>query len=320
MKRRVFFILMSMIAFAAIAQSIPKPTAELSKFTIKEITLRDVTFQFELTVSNPYPLALSFSGMTLDFSVEGSKVFSAANKGGFTVPAKGKKSNTFDVRLAYEDIYKLVQNYSTKEWLNTVIDGSLTIPLPKVPGVPATISFNYKLEKKIPAIKPEVAITDFTVTPPSAAEVSAALKKAGKKVDPEKARGAIANVLAGKKPAAPVIDPAELDLPLRIKFTIKIRNDARFPINFNSLGYELFINDESLVLGDSSAINQKGQDILITVTNTFSSKRLSTQVKRLFAEKKGNFRVTGKASLKLPDDISKQPIPLGFDERGSFSF
>jgi len=35
MKRRVFFILMSMMAFAATAQSIPKPTAELSKFKVK---------------------------------------------------------------------------------------------------------------------------------------------------------------------------------------------------------------------------------------------------------------------------------------------
>jgi LEA14-like dessication related protein len=319
MKRSVFLILMNIMAAALFAQSIAKPTAELTRFEIQEISLRDVTFQFELTVSNPYPLALSFSGMTLDFSVEGSKVFSAANQGGFSVPAKGKKSNQFTVRLAYEDIYKLVKNYSEKDWLNTVIDGTLSIPLPKVPGVPASISFTYKLEKKIPAIKPEVAITGFTVTPPSAAEVSAALTKAGKKVDPVKARGAIADVLAGKKTDAPVIDPAELDLPLKISFTIQIRNDARGPINFNALGYELFINDESLVVGESGAITKKDQDVLVTVENTFSTKRLTSGVKGVFTDKKGSFRVKGSASIKLPDEISTRPIPLGFDERGSFT-
>ncbi|AEJ18966.1 LEA type 2 family protein [Gracilinema caldarium] len=319
MKRSFFFILMSVIAMALFSQSIAKPTAELTQFQIKAISLRDVTFQFELTVSNPYPLGLSFSGMTLDFSVEGSKVFSAANQGGFSVPAKGKKSNQFTVQLAYEDIYKLVKNYSEKEWLNTVINGKLTIPLPKVPGVPADISFNYKLEKKIPAIKPEVAITGFTVTPPTAAEVSAALVKAGKKADPDKARGAIADVLAGKKPAAPVIDPAELDLPLKVSFTIQIRNDARGPINFNALNYELFINGESLVVGESSSISQKGQEVLITVANTFSTKRLTASVKRLFTDKKGSFRVKGSTSIKLPDEISSKPIPLGFDEKGAFT-
>jgi LEA14-like dessication related protein len=319
MKRSFFFILMGIMAMALYAQSIPKPTAELTQFQIKEISLRDVTFQFELTVSNPYPLGLSFSGMTLDFSVEGSKVFSAANQGGFSVPAKGKKSNQFTVRLAYEDIYKLVKNYSEKEWLNTVINGKLTIPLPKVPGVPAEISFNYNLEKKIPAIKPQVAITGFSVKAPTAAEVSAALVKAGKKADPDKARGAIADVLAGKKPAAPVIDPAELDLPLKVSFTIQIKNDARGPINFNALNYELFINGESLVLGESSSITQKGQEVFITVANTFSTKQLTASVKRLFTDKQGSFRVKGSTSVKLPDEISSKPIPLGFDEQGAFT-
>lgn len=319
MKRGWFLFFLGVFSVAAYAQTLPKPTAEITQFQIKEISLRDVTFQFELTVSNPYPLELSFSGMTLDFSVEESKVFSAANQGGFSVPAKGKKSNRFNVKLAYEDIYKLVQNYATKEWLNTVINGTLSIPLPKTPGLPPSISFNYKLEKKIPAIKPTVAITGFTVTPPSAAEVSAAITKAGKKADPEKARGAIADILSGKKPDKPVIDPTELDLPLKVSFTIQIRNDARGPINFTAVGYELYINNESLVVGNSSTVKQEGQDVLIAVKNTFSSKKLSAAVKALFTEKKGSFRVKGSASIKLPEDISKEPIPLGFDERGTFA-
>lgn len=311
--------MLTVMILAAGAQSIAKPTAEITRFQIQAISLRDVTFQFELTVSNPYPLGLSFSGLTLDFSVEGSKVFSAANQGGFSVPAKGKKSSTFNVKLAYADIYKLVQNYATKEWLNTVINGTLAIPLPKIPGLPSSVSFNYKLEKKIPAIKPTVAITGFSVTPPSAAEVSAALLKAGKKADPEKARGAIADILAGHKPKAPVIDPTELDLPLKITFTIRIRNDARGPLSFGALGYELFINNESLVVGNSSSIKQDGQQVLVTVANTFSTKRLTSGVKALFSEGTGSFRVTGSASIKLPAEVSASAIPLGFDEAGTFS-
>ncbi|MCA1950966.1 MAG: hypothetical protein LDL24_10360, partial [Treponema sp.] len=114
-------------------------------------------------------------------------------------------------------------------------------------------------------------------------------------------------------------DPAELDLPLKVSFTIQIRNDARGPINFTAVGYELYINNESLVVGNSSTVKQEGQDVLITVKNTFSSKKLSAAVKALFTEKKGSFRVKGSASIKLPEDISKEPIPLGFDERGTFA-
>lgn len=161
----IVLILLSAPAWA----QIQKPTAEIRRFQVEALTLRDVTFLFELAVKNPYPVELSFSGMTLDFSVEGSKVFSAQSKGGFKVPARKENSNTFTVTLEYEAIIKLVKDYASKEWLNTVIDGVLVIPLPKLPGLPQDVKFTYKLEKKIPAIKPHVALVGFSVEPPTAA-------------------------------------------------------------------------------------------------------------------------------------------------------
>ena len=146
------FVLSALVALAfgpAIgAQSLAKPTAEITRFQVEAITLRDVTFLFELTVKNPYPVGLTFSGMRLDFSVEGSKVFSTSSKGGFSVAARGSKSNTFTVTLAYDAIIKLVKDYTSKEWLKTVIDGVLVIPLPKIPGLPADISFSYRLPRR----------------------------------------------------------------------------------------------------------------------------------------------------------------------------
>lgn len=319
MKKFLCLALAALAASSIWAQSLAKPTAEVTKFQVEAISLRDVTFLFELTVSNPYPIGLSFSGMSLDFSVEGTKVFSAADKGGFSVAARGKKASSFTVTLPYEAIIKLVKDYNSKEWLNTVVSGVLKIPLPKIPGLPADISFSYKLEKKIPAIKPVVSIVGFSVTPPSAAEVAAAVAKAGKKVDPAKARAVIGDILAGRRPAAPVIDPAELDVPLRVSFTIEIRNDARGPLSFTKLGYELFINGESLVVGESSSIKRDGQRVLVTVTSTFSTKRLSKAITVLFSQRKGTFSVRGSTTVKLPDEIRKEPVALAFDEKGSFS-
>jgi hypothetical protein len=318
-KKIAFILLLVVLATAVGAQGIAKPTAEIKRFQVESITLRDVTFLFELAVKNPYPVDLSFSGMTLDFSVEGSKVFSAKSQGGFKIGAKKEKSNTFMVTLKYDDIIKLVKDYTSKEWLNTVIDGVLVLPLPKLPGLPQDISFTYKLEKKIPAIKPQVAIVGFSVTPPSAAQVTQAIVKAGKKTDPVKAQKVFADVLAGKKPEAPVIDPAELDVPLSVSFTIEIKNEAKGELSFEKLNYELFVNGESLVIGDSSKVVRDGDKTLVTVTNTFSSKRLSKGVKALFSERKGSFAVKGNASLKLPDEVRKEPIPLGFNEAGTFT-
>jgi LEA14-like dessication related protein len=304
------------------ASSFPKPSAEVTSFQLEAISLRDVTFKFVLTVKNPYPVALSFDGMTLNFTVEGAKVMTVASKGGFSVKAKGEKSNSFTVTLTYEAIMKLVQNYIEKDWLNTVIDGTLVIPIPKIPmmsGLPKNVTFTYKFEKKIPAIKPQVAVLDFSVKPPTEAQVASAAAKAGRKVNAGKALGAFKNVLEGKKPAEQVIDPAELDVPLTVSFTIAIKNEAKGPLSFDKLGYQLLVNGEPLVDGESAKVVRSGDRTLITVDNVFSSKRLSKGVKAVFSDRKGQFGVKGSASIKLPDEIRKEPLSLAVDESGTFT-
>ena len=301
------------------ALSFPTPTANLTRFEVSSISLRDVTFLFELTVKNPYPVPLSFSGMNLAFKVEGSQVFTAQSQGGFSVPGNGTKSNTFNVTMSYDTIIKLVKDYTSKDVLDTVIDGTLVIPLPRLPGLPGTYSFSYSLKQKIPAIKPKVSVLDFTVRPPSREQVRDSLVKAGSKVDPGKALGELQNVLQGKKPAAAVIDPADIDVPVSVSFTISLANEAKAHLSFPKLGYELYVNGDKLVAGESTSVTQEAARSLITVVSTFSSKSLSKNVKDLFSSRKGDFRLRGSASVKLPDEISKDPLPLAFDESGSFA-
>lgn len=305
--------------FPKLPVDLPRPTAEIKRFQVEAISLRDVTFLFDLAVKNPYPVQLSFKGMTLGFTVEGAKVFTATSQGGFSVPANGEKTNTFTVTLAYEAIIKLVKDYISKDWLTTVIDGTLVIPLPNISGLPPDITFKYNLTKKIPAIKPRVAVLNFTVLPPTREQVAEAIAQAGRTVDTGKALGVFKAVLEGKKPPAPVIDPADLDVPLTVNFTIEIKNEAKGPLSFDKLGYELAVNGERLVVGESTKIvKEPGRD-LVTVSNVFSSAKLSRNIKALFSARKGTFGVKGSASVKLPDEIRKEPIPLSFDEAGSFS-
>ncbi len=299
--------------------SLPKPTAEIRSFQVKAISLRDVTFLFDLAVKNPYPVPLSFSGMTLAFTVEGARVFTASSQGGFTVPANGEKSNEFTVALAYDGIIKLIADYTSRDWLTTVIDGTLAIPLPKLPGLPDSITFTYSFTTKIPAIKPQVAILDFRVLPPSREQVEGAIAHSGRGMDPSSARSAFNDVLEGREPSATGFDPADLDVPLTVSFTIEIRNEARAPISFDKLGYELAVNGESLVAGESAEIvKEPGRD-LVTVNNVFSSAKLSRNVRKLFSAREGSFVIKGDASMKLPDEIRKEPLPLTFDEAGSFA-
>ena len=298
---------------------VPKPSAEVRRFELDSITLRDVTFIFDLAVKNPYPVNLPFEGMTLDFAVEGSRVFSVGNKGGFTVPANKEKTGTFKVTLSYEGIIKLVKDYSQHDWLNTVIDGTLVIPLPKIAGLPHDVTFKYNFKKKIPAIKPNVSIQDFKVDPPTPKQIEDAVARAGKKADPGEVLGAFKSILSGRKPQVPTLDPTDIDVPLVVKFTLVVNNEALGPLSFDKLGYELVVNGQRLVSGESTSITRDGGRCLITISNTFSSASLSKDVKALFTERKGTFAVTGTAALRVPPEIRKDPVPLGFKEGGAFT-
>ena len=299
--------------------NLPKPTAEVRRFELEAISLRDVTFLFDLAVKNPYPVNIGFDGMTLNFTVEGAKVFTAASQGGFSVPANSEKTNTFTVTLTYDSIIRVIKDYTQHDWLNTVIDGTLTIPLPKLPGLPGNITFTYSFAKKIPAIKPKVALVGFRVEPPTRDQVAEAIARSGRKTDPDKAQGVFRDILAGRELSEPIIDPADLDVPLTVSFTLEIRNEARGPLSFDKLGYDLSVNGQKLVTGESTnVVSEQGRD-LITVSNTISSARLSREVRALFSQRKGTFTVAGSASIKLPDEIRKDPVPLSFNESGDFS-
>jgi LEA14-like dessication related protein len=318
-RRILAFLALLAAAQAGFAAGLPKPTAELKRFEVAGLSLRDVTFLFEVAVKNPYPLALPFDGMTLGFSVEGVKVFTAVSQGGFTVPARGSKSNAFTVTLAYEDVIGAVKEYTSKESLLVAIDGTLSIPLPKLPGLPPSLLFKWQLEKKIPAIKPRIAVRDFTVVPPTQDQIRDALVKAGRKVDAGKALGALKNVLEGKKPPAGVIDPSEIDVPVTVSFTIELANEAKAALSFARLGYELAVNGDPLVAGESADVVREPARSLITVASTFSSRSLSQNVRGLFTDRKGTYTLHGTAAVKLPDEIRKDPVPLDFEEGGSFS-
>lgn len=304
------------------ASGVPLPTAEITAFELSALSLRDATFRFELTVKNPYPVELSFSGMTMNFSVEGRKVLAVKDQGGFKVPAGKTKASVFEVALAYEGVIALVKDYVEKEWLDTSIDGRLTIPLPRLaafPGLPPEASFDYKLAKRIPAIKPKVEIRAFTVKAPGPEAVAKGLAAASSKAKPEAVADYLGALAAGRKPAAAPVKPTDIDVPFTVGFTLAIRNEAKGALGFEGLDYGLAIGGVDLLKGRSGKVRREGNATLVDIESTFSSRKLAQAVIDVFAARKGDFRVTGQASLALPKEIRPTPVPLAFDESGSFS-
>ncbi len=302
----------------SIPQGVKQPEVSIKDFDIKRISLRDIDFQFDIEISNPYPVGLKLARVDFKVDVENKQLFSTTTPSGFTVKARGKAVSPLVLNLEYSKIIGIVKDYKEKEYLNCDISGELHIPLPNIPGIPKTFKFPFKVSKRIPAIKPSVAVHNFKVSAPSMREIQDAIKKSGKNLNPDRIFGAIGDMLNGKKVDAKSIGLADLDVKLKVNFDLKIKNESRAKLFFNKLQYDFSINNEKVFQGDSGNTRSVGDTLIVTVANELSSKSLGKGVLRVFEERKGAFKVRGETLINLPADIKKGPLGLNFDEGGEF--
>jgi hypothetical protein len=250
--------------------------------------------------------------------VEGAQVAQVQTVKGFTVKAKGEKTSRFHAALRYKDVLAAIKNYAEKDYLNTLVKSEIVIPLPKIPGLPSRLTFAYDFRSKIPALQPHISITHFTIEQPSSEAVGQALKKAGRAVaDQGAAAQAFKDVLAGKTPKGS-IHPKDLDIPLTVSFDIELADETRAPLSFTGLDYRFSINGKELLVGSTQDIETQGERSILHVASTFSFQALSGGLLDALRARQGSFSLVGSTSLKLPDDISKEPLKLAFTEAGSF--
>jgi len=295
-----------------------EPSAKVTRFAPSAISLRDITFEMDVLVTNPYPMALDLKKVDLNFFVENSSVFQTSTNRGFQVPSRGSRTNTFKVVLPFENLARTVSNYTEKEFLETRAEIEIVLPLPSLPGVPPEMSFRSSSTERIPAVKPKVSISSFRVQPPSQSDVAQGINRAARNIDPGRAANMFGNLLAGR-PAEPVIDPQDLDLPFRVSFNLEIENEAKASLGLKEVSFSLLVDGSILVSGLSDQVLVQGTKTIVQVTNTFSSKALSQNILQAFRRGSGRFQVEGKALLDLSLGENKMSLPLSFKEEGSFN-
>jgi hypothetical protein len=221
--------------------------------------------------------------------------------------------------LVYADIIKIVADYTKKASLECVIDTTIIIPLPNLPGLDKNATFEYRLTQKIPTIKPSIRVANFKVKMPTEADVAAALKKAGQSaVSTTSVTNMFTSLLSGRTPAAPVIDPNSLDLKLNVGFDIEMRNETPAVLNFMDLDYDFTINGEKFITGKTAEIKNINNASILSISNEFSTKSMNQAILGVFRSGSGQFGLTGKSMIKLPSDIKTAPLELKFDEKGGF--
>ena len=300
--------------------SAPRPTAQITRFDIDSLSLRDISFVFDVAISNPYPVGISLESVTTDFFVEEKLAFSTSTPGGFSIPSRNKAVTSFVVTLRYEDVIGIVSDYINKDYLSTLVKMEIVVPLPDIPGLPPSLKFSYDLEKQIPAVKPRISVSNFRVRMPSTAEITEALTAAGRATAQAAVSSALNSLLTGRAPAAPSqVNLADLDLPLTVNFDIELANETAARLDFTQLDYDFSVNGSPLVKGLAEDITRRENVSVVSVASRFSTRNLSGAVMDAFQSGTGDFSLTGGTAVQFPEAIRKTPVPLRFTEEGKFN-
>ncbi len=296
--------------------SIPKPTAEIVKFDIDSVSLSDIALLFDIAITNPYPVKLKLSTVKAAFFVENKQFFKTATDK-LKIKAGGKETTRLFVNIKYADMANIVKDYKNKDLLECLIDMVIVLPLPKtVHRISEDVTFKFKLNKLVPTIKPEINIANFTVIKPTLEEIEAALKRAGKKnLSADSIQKMFGAIIDGKNPAK-IVDPADLDLKMKVNFDILMKNKTKASLAFKDLNYNFNVNAAKLVDGYTKDIQNKPGEYVLRVNNEFSSKALGSAVLKAFKDGKGNYFLTGFSMVKFPDKIKEEPLKLKFNEKG----
>jgi LEA14-like dessication related protein len=296
--------------------SIPKPTAEITKFDIDSISLHDITFLFDVAITNPYPVKLKLSTLKAAFIVENKQFFKTATDK-LKIKAKGTEITRLLVNIKYADMANIVKDYSNKDSLECLIDIVIVLPLPEsVQSISKDITFKFNLKKNVPTIRPEINIVNFNVIKPTKEEIDAALRRSAKKnLNADSVKKMFEAMIDGKD-TAKIIDPSELDLKLKVNFDILMKNKTKAALYFNDLNYNFNINASKLIDGYTKNIQNKQGEYILRVNNDFSSKNLGKAILNAFKHGKGDYLLTGFSMVKLPDKIKKEALKLNFNEKG----
>lgn len=298
-----------------------KPTARIASVEIESITLQDITFLFDVAIDNPYPVTIRLAGVSFDFLVENDRVFSSKTGREIRVERQSSSTTPLSVTITYRELARAVKNYTRRDYINCTIKGDILVKVPSlgIPGVPPSLTFPYSVKKKMPALKPNLSLANFKLHMPSMKEVMESLARQGSGVSAGQAYGMLDSLLSGKSSSSS-IDPSKIDIPIKMSFDIVLKNETRAAMNFTNCTYNFFMDGESLITGTTDKTYRRGTTSVIRVMNTFSSRKLSSNIQNALKRSKADYKLQGQAALKLPNSVKKTPLMLNFDENGGLNW
>ncbi|MCB1175230.1 MAG: hypothetical protein KDK39_16765 [Leptospiraceae bacterium] len=337
--------LYSMVGACSIVQTvqgwIPLPEFQLDSLSIAGIDLDALTLRFTVNVKNPYVVDIPHAGFDVGLALNQKQFTRLRSEFKQGIAARGSQSVQLDARIPYQAIVDLLQVFQAdQETIQLNLDGDLDVYLP-TDDLPEFIkkqlqsdaekeearkiqnkyfdkyTFDVAVEKNLPAILPEVTVSNFTIKRPSLQDIQIS---AGSK------SGSVSTYLqrllgGGSFPgAASNFGLNQIDLDLETSFDLQLSNRAAAALELVSTNYELHMAGYKLFSGQALDIARSGNTSSAKIQTSFPLRSISLALAQALHSGQSPIRLKGSMELSSPGWSQQPPLKFSFDRNQALNW
>jgi LEA14-like dessication related protein len=144
-------------------QVLQEPTVEITKMTLKDVSLTSITSQFVAKITNPNPFGFALDGLDYALSIGGARFASGNAPGGVKLKAEGSATTTFDVAFDLGKTASAILDLLNKKVVDYTIDTTFHFKAPKpAPQQSFAIPTSFSGSMPMPVV-PQIEIKSFDV-------------------------------------------------------------------------------------------------------------------------------------------------------------
>jgi LEA14-like dessication related protein len=149
-------------------QVMNEPTVEITKMSLKDVSLSSITTEFSALITNPNPFGFDLEGLDYALSIQGARFASGKTPGGVKLKPEGKATTKFEVGFDLGKTASAILDLIGKKVVDYTVDTTFHFQVPKidqrvkVPQQSFAIPASYSGSLPMPAI-PAFTVKNFDV-------------------------------------------------------------------------------------------------------------------------------------------------------------
>lgn len=309
-----------------ITSLVPAPEANLSDIQFSGLDMKNLHLLIAVDIKNPYPVNIPKMAIDLGLKLDGVAITGLQSTSAKGIASSQTRTIKFKTSIPFLNIARLYKNMDkdqVKFLMGLEGNMDLMIPVDKLPEIfkkgleqsqkisnskraANSYRFDIKMEKKIPAIVPEIEISNFEFERPEIINTN----------DSGGVNSYLDKLLDfGRSPGSAIRNGLKnVDLDLKISFDLNLQNQAKTKLGLDALNYTLFLNNSMLLKGKSGQSKFSDEKSIIHIETSFPLRSITSSLAGVISRGSAAVRLQADSNLKIEDWNQSIPVPFKLDK------